>query len=351
MNSIARSLVRTAASESAEARKWVILRLYSSSTTTKQWVRYGKKSSASKSTRSKPPPPPEPDPEPQPLPSLAPSKEWPKPTTIPYQAKAANSLSVIGYVDSPVQFETAADGKFWAGTILTQKGSSGCHPFWMPIIFEGDLAHVAACHLKENDLVCIDGQVTSDPPPVDATPGTANIQVMVSSVNFVEDSFLSKKSVASLEQGGKFNSSASTKSGEDSASIPWRQLLDHPEEWHDYRKHKLSGSVKPKFPDFKRKDGGLALWLVSAPRWVVSELEGVEFDDPIKKPKHRVSIDIGDDPWRDLVENPDKWWDNRLDKKNLKAPDFKHKETGEALWLNSSPAWVQSKLRSPVGGK
>jgi hypothetical protein len=29
---------------------------------------------------------------------------------------------------------------------------------------------------------------------------------------------------------------------------------------------------------------------------------------------------------------------------NAKAPDFKHKDTGEALWLNDSPAWVLSKL-------
>lgn len=30
--------------------------------------------------------------------------------------------------------------------------------------------------------------------------------------------------------------------------------------------------------------------------------------------------------------------------RNAKAPDFKHKETGEALWLNESPTWVLPKL-------
>lgn len=29
-----------------------------------------------------------------------------------------------------------------------------------------------------------------------------------------------------------------------------------------------------------------------------------------------------------------------------KYPDFKHKETGKALWLTDSPAWVQPKLPS-----
>ena len=25
-------------------------------------------------------------------------------------------------------------------------------------------------------------------------------------------------------------------------------------------------------------------------------------------------LNLGDDTWKDLVENPDKWWDNRADK-------------------------------------
>lgn len=52
----------------------------------------------------------------------------------------------------------------------------------------------------------------------------------------------------------------------------------------------------------------------------------------------------GEVSWNDLVQNPAKWWDNRLDKRNEKAPDFKHKDTGEGLWLDSSPSWVLAKL-------
>lgn len=36
--------------------------------------------------------------------------------------------------------------------------------------------------------------------------------------------------------------------------------------------------MNPKFPDFKCKVGDRALWLNGAPAWVLSELEGVEFD-------------------------------------------------------------------------
>lgn len=58
------------------------------------------------------------------------------------------------------------------------------------------------------------------------------------------------------------------------------------------------------------------------------------------------------DPWLDVLHNPDGWFDNRADKKNPKAPDFKAKKgnphwgtAGEfrgepaplALWLRDAP--------------
>lgn len=59
-----------------------------------------------------------------------------------------------------------------------------------------------------------------------------------------------------------------------------------------------------------------------------------------------------EDLWRDLFENFDQWWDNREDKRNSKAPDFKHKtKKGDngynlGLWVNSkdTPDWVKERL-------
>lgn len=50
--------------------------------------------------------------------------------------------------------------------------------------------------------------------------------------------------------------------------------------------------------------------------------------------------------WQAFFANPLDWWDNRKNKKNPKSPDFKHKDTGEALWLDSkyNPPWVKSQL-------
>lgn len=44
--------------------------------------------------------------------------------------------------------------------------------------------------------------------------------------------------------------------------------------------------------------------------------------------------------------NPSEWWDQRKRKRNPKQPDFKHKDTGEALWLsNNDPPWVNKQLQ------
>ncbi|XP_027934755.1 protein OSB1, mitochondrial-like [Vigna unguiculata] len=50
--------------------------------------------------------------------------------------------------------------------------------------------------------------------------------------------------------------------------------------------------------------------------------------------------------WQAFFANPGEWWDNRMTKRNPKAPDFKHKDTGEALWIEGryTPQWVSSQL-------
>ncbi|GAB4830464.1 hypothetical protein Ancab_020177 [Ancistrocladus abbreviatus] len=50
--------------------------------------------------------------------------------------------------------------------------------------------------------------------------------------------------------------------------------------------------------------------------------------------------------WQAFFVNPMDWWDNRKNKKNPKYPDFKHKDTGEALWVEGryNPPWVKSQL-------
>lgn len=50
--------------------------------------------------------------------------------------------------------------------------------------------------------------------------------------------------------------------------------------------------------------------------------------------------------WRDLFRDPSQWWDHRVEKGNARYPDFKHKKTQKALWLNGkeTPPWVEKEL-------
>ncbi|KAK4859305.1 hypothetical protein QYF36_003131 [Acer negundo] len=50
--------------------------------------------------------------------------------------------------------------------------------------------------------------------------------------------------------------------------------------------------------------------------------------------------------WHVFFTNPHEWWDNRKDKKYPNSPDFKHKDTGEALWFQpNDPPWIKKQLK------
>ena len=45
-----------------------------------------------------------------------------------------------------------------------------------------------------------------------------------------------------------------------------------------------------------------------------------------------------EDKWRCFFADTSRYWDNRFGKRNERAPDFKHKDSGEALWMNDRRA-------------
>ncbi|XP_057779018.1 protein OSB2, chloroplastic-like [Salvia miltiorrhiza] len=358
----------------------------------------------------------------------APPALWPKPQPISYQAEVANNVNFIGNVDIPVKFVTDSDGKHFTVTVISLRRGDGRGSLSIPVVFEGDLAHVAACHVKENDCVFVSGQLSGDPLRCALSESLGKFHVVAESVNFVEefeksdlDSKLGISSpavdinglgrvksknvdhvdynqISQVEfDGAKERSSsierpavplyeaetvpqqvvavdngnvdfsskgwegASTKKDANQILDLWGDLLKQPLQWWDYRSHKAKGLVKEKFPDFKKKETGESLWISSAPKWILPSLGKMEFDVKEMKAEKKVYGGEGhsdrkqnpdlENSWKNLVENPGKWWDNRAGKKNSKAPDFRHKETGEVLWLNSSPEWVLSKLPPVRGGQ
>ncbi|KAH8931876.1 hypothetical protein BDL97_19G044000 [Sphagnum fallax] len=56
--------------------------------------------------------------------------------------------------------------------------------------------------------------------------------------------------------------------------------------------------------------------------------------------------------WQEFFLDPSQWWDHRSEKGNARYPDFKHKKTQEALWLNNklNPPWVEAELAAMPPG-
>ncbi|XP_026405452.1 protein OSB3, chloroplastic/mitochondrial-like isoform X1 [Papaver somniferum] len=274
----------------------------------------------------------------------------PKPKEIPWQSSIANSVNLIGSVSIPVQFEESDDGKFRAGTILSMEKTLGSTHLWIPLVFEGYLAHIAACHLKESDLIHVSGHLTGESPELSKERGHSSIQLMVRNISFVNESTRGKENCTTSKQDQR----ASSLSVNTSKDNSWRDLIDNPSQWTDYRKDKLDGLVKPKFPDFKRKDGGQALWIDGAPKWAISELQitfgkAEEFSrsnaqTQQESSSHGRTKKSSEESWKNLIDDPTNWWDNRAKKLNPKAPDFRNKVTREGIWLSSAPAWVSDKL-------
>jgi len=53
---------------------------------------------------------------------------------------------------------------------------------------------------------------------------------------------------------------------------------------------------------------------------------------------------------RHLADRPDEWWDNRMSKRNPRAPNFKHKATNKALWIDNvrTPNWAKVKFEATM---
>ncbi|TKY57773.1 OSB1 [Spatholobus suberectus] len=70
------------------------------------------------------------------------------------------------------------------------------------------------------------------------------------------------------------------------------------------------------------------------------KLESVKAEAGIQSNQNRLYL------WQVFFANPNEWWDQRKHKFNPKQPDFKHKDTGEVLWLSKyDPPWVRRQLQ------
>uniref|UniRef100_A0A0E0CCY7 Uncharacterized protein n=1 Tax=Oryza meridionalis TaxID=40149 RepID=A0A0E0CCY7_9ORYZ len=289
--------------------------------------------------------------------------ELPRPSTIAFQPRVANAVRLVGTVGAPVQLQRLPDGRFSAVSVLVQDCHADYPKFWIPIIFQDDLAQVAASHLQEKDHIYVSGQLTGDIPPTKLMDGQANIQVLAQMLSFVGSKADQADSVVDEEEGFMQIVEAEKKvetkkiipkypprtvSGyrnkDDKLNKLWNDVVANPQDWTDNRPQKKNGSINAKYPDFKNNVSKEALWLNTAPKAVLEKLDDLVFSrgfSAAKKYRPFVGDKGNGELWQDLVDNPGKWWDNRSDKPSIKYPDFKHKENGTPLWIGSqTPKWA-----------
>ncbi|KAG0482455.1 hypothetical protein HPP92_010539 [Vanilla planifolia] len=248
--------------------------------------------------------------------TLVDQSQLPRPCEIPFQAKVANSVHLVGTISSDVSLQTQADGSHASVTVLLHENIENLRHssrFRIPVIFQGDLAEIAACHLKENDHIYVSGQLIGDALLSATNDAKANIKLLARSLNFVEGANSSDHKKI-LHKRDKLSSADSgiVKSDNASKSL-WEDLLVEAQNWFDNREKKLKGLVNPKSPDFKHKETGNGLWLDTAPGWVLPKLEGLVFCCSTGKAA-RSNKDEVEVLWKKLLDNPSHWWDNRSKK-------------------------------------
>lgn len=148
MNSFCRSIARKACAREQQRRLASLQSHYYATSAKTRSTKPPKAADSTATTPFPPPPPPiyttftpasggpKPAPSsPPPSPAASANVEWARPSEVPFQAKVANSVHLIGYVSVPVQFQTSPDGKAWASAIIsTQCPSSSDDSHTPPLV-------------------------------------------------------------------------------------------------------------------------------------------------------------------------------------------------------------------------
>ncbi|KAF8721874.1 hypothetical protein HU200_022818 [Digitaria exilis] len=209
----------------------------------------------------------------------------PRPAEIAWSRELCNSVRLIGTVGTEVELRQLPSGSAVAkGRLAVWK--SATETTWVTLQFWDDLALVASEHVKKGDRIFVSGRLVSD--TVDEGPEKRHVyyKVAVQQLNFIE----------SMQPVRLYEPETSD---------------DAPGGRHGGYFDSTSSSAED-----KNRDN------ISSSSRSAEEL------------------------WQAFFANPLDWWDNRTNKKNPRYPDFKHKHTGEALWVDgrNNPNWVISQL-------
>ena len=229
------------------------------------------------------------------------------PSVVTWSPELANSVTIIGNVGADPEIRHFQSGTCVANVRLAVNGprkqemTDGVveedKTSWFAIDIWGEEAMRMAEHVSKGKTICVQGQLKTDT-WTDKDTGAPRSRVKIVAKNF------SLVQSAKMQQGGGMNGGGYGQSSNYGGGAPTQQQNAAPPQQ--------------------------------------------------RQPQQQMGMPNGASPkealWRSLAEEPDTWWDNRERKSqpgaNPRSPDFKHKESGEALWIESrdTPTWVLETL-------
>ncbi|KAL6767612.1 RB38B [Auxenochlorella protothecoides x Auxenochlorella symbiontica] len=205
---------------------------------------------------------------------------------VPYNKDKYNTVSLIGNLGGDVDLRYLESGSKTA-TMAMAVSRKTKPAFWVDVVVWNELAEAAAQGLRKGSKVEVEGYLTI----LDTAAGNRKAQVVARAIRKViydaqgqgNDAFPSSHESAPPHQssgaGEQASPAAKQRLSNEEQDQLWMNLFENPSDWLDYRGKKESGSVKPRHPDFKLRNGGLnapALWISSSPAWVKSELHKLD---------------------------------------------------------------------------
>uniref|UniRef100_A0A7N2N721 Uncharacterized protein n=1 Tax=Quercus lobata TaxID=97700 RepID=A0A7N2N721_QUELO len=251
--------------------------------------------------------------------------EYPRPTEIPWTKEHSNSVHLIGIVGTPVEIKhlPSGNGKALAWTRLAVKKSSTLTSCYLVLGNSRQLKLITEC--------------------------------FVSVIKHDKDADFQKKKLPGFKE--KYRPARQQLMSEKEISLTFWDELAHIAFQHVEKGQQIYVSGRLVSDTVESEDGKQQTYY----KVVVQQLNFVErsisslplYDHDSnsmmagKKLGNNAASDMSiEELWQAFFANPVDWWDNRKNKKNPKYPDFKHKDTGEALWVEGryNPPWVKSQL-------
>lgn len=225
---------------------------------------------------------------------------------VDFDAALANSVKLIGTTGRDLELRTFERGQVGSVSLAVEykKGETQ----WHTVEVYGPLAERAADSVRKGTRVLVEGRLKVDN-WIDKGSGSKRtmVKVVASSIKKIKrwsdaqpgqsgyqqqqqqwpqegEGYPQGEPAAGFQQeqprygGGQQryggNQQAQQAAEQQSQEELWMHLFQHPGQWTDFRSEKEQGRRSPKFPDFKKKEGGEALWITSrgTPAWVRAEL-------------------------------------------------------------------------------